>query len=80
MCIFWFLWCLEVFVCFLGSMHMDFPIPLVVLMYLHQYQFSIWFYGASDVALITGVGFLFYMCVCTNIFPMFWLTTCIFPL
>ena len=29
------LWYLELLVCSLGSMHMDFPIPLVALVYLH---------------------------------------------
>ena len=43
-----FLWCLEVFVYLLGSMHMDFPILLVFLMHLDLYQFSLMvFYGAS---------------------------------
>ena len=34
----------------------------------------------NNVALITGVGFVFYMCVCTNIWLMFYFTTRIIPL
>ena len=34
----------------------------------------------NNVYLTTGVGFLFYMCVCPNIFLMFYFTTCIPPL